>query len=298
MVGYTDFPFRVLCRELGATLTMTEMLDAKLLIERPSLQKNKLKNFEKETSPRCIQLIGKTPRLIALAAKHCQDLGADIIDLNFGCSMRKILRKQEGAALLKKPDLMLSIIEAVVQQVSVPVTIKMRTGIETENDELLLTLQMAEKLGIKGITIHGRTARQTYRMPATYDFIKKAKKMVKIPVIANGDIDSVEKMRQVKKDTEADGVMIGRWALGQPWIFTELNNNSFFDKKKIILKHFSSIYDFYGETLGVRIARKHLVVYLKKLGVDIQIIRQCHHIGSAEEQFGLIENIIRRNCDG
>jgi len=284
MAGFSDYPFRQLCRSFGAGLAITEMVDAKLLATQKNIHDFRLKNFSKEKSPRCIQLVGREPNIMAKAAQRCVGLGSDIIDLNFGCAIKKILKKKQGAYLLKEPNKMLQIIDAVIKAVDVPVTIKMRTGWQQEDMTLLSVIKKAEEFGVKAITIHGRTALMNYTHPATYEFIKKAKEVLKIPVIANGDIDCLTKAQAVMEQTKADAVMIGRGALGQPWIFAEMLGEEMPDKKQIMLNHLKSIHEFYGEDQGVKIARKHVVWYFKRLGLNENLLTDFLQLNIVEMQ--------------
>jgi tRNA-dihydrouridine synthase B len=277
MAGVTDRPFRVLARSLGAGLAASEMItsDVRLWNSRKSRQRM---NHEGEPEPRVVQLAGAEPEALAEAARRNVDLGAQIIDINMGCPAKKVCNRLCGSALLQDEPLVARLLEAVVEAVAgpgVPVTLKTRTGWNRENRNAVRVARIAEASGIAAIAIHGRTRADFYEGEAEYETIREVKQSVRIPVIANGDVDTPKKAREVLDFTRADGVMLGRAAHGAPWIFREVNGLlttgepppplSRAQVRDIVLAHLESIYAFHGEDSGLRIARKHLGWYSELL---------------------------------
>ncbi len=271
MAGVTDRPFRQLCRRMGAGLVVSEMVtsDKRLWHTRKSSYRL---DHSGEAEPRSVQIAGGDPQMMAEAAQLNADNGAQIIDINMGCPAKKVCNKAAGSALLKDEALVESILEAVTQQVDIPVTLKIRTGWCPETRNAVRIAQLAEKAGIAALTIHGRTRADAYRGAAEYDSIKAVRDAISIPLIANGDIDSPEKAKQVLEHTGADAVMIGRAAQGRPWLLREIDHYlrrgeylpspSINEKHQIIREHLIALHQFYGELMGVRIARKHVGWYL------------------------------------
>lgn len=274
MAGITDQPFRVLCRQFGAGLAVSEMLTS-----NPALRDNKrtlLKaNHKGENGLRSVQILGTDPTQMAEAARFNQERGADIIDINMGCPAKKVCAVAAGSALLKNETLVAQILEAVVNAVEIPVTLKIRTGWDAENRNALKIAQLAENIGVAALTIHGRTRACKFTGEAEYDTIKQVKQSVSIPIIANGDIVSPEKAAFVLNYTGADAVMIGRGAQGNPWIFQQIlhylaekpyQHPTLNQIHSIIHNHLEHLYRFYGDFMGVRMARKHLGWYFEQLG--------------------------------
>jgi tRNA-dihydrouridine synthase B len=273
MAGVTDRPFRILCRRLGAGLAASEMLtaDQRLWHTRKSQQRM---DHAGEPEPRVVQLAGNDPRQLAEAARANVDMGAQIIDLNMGCPAKKVYGKLCGSALLGDETLVSRILEAVVGAVAVPVTLKIRTGIDRAHINGVAIARRAAQAGIQGLAVHGRTRADFYEGAAEYETIRDICAEARIPVFANGDIDSPEKSRRVLDFTQAAGVMIGRAAHGSPWIFRDVN--AFLSTgilpppllrpqiRDIILRHLEALYAFHGEASGVRIARKHLGWYCQQ----------------------------------
>ena len=274
MAGVTDRPFRVLCRRLGAGVAASEMLTSDTRLWRSRKSQRRM-NHEGEPSPRVVQLAGSDPQALAEAAQLNVDLGAEIIDINMGCPAKKVFNKHCGSALLADEPLVARILAAVVGAVAVPVTLKMRTGVDGAHRNGVNIARIAAASGIAALAVHGRTRADHYTGEAEYATIRDIKSAVAIPVFANGDIDSAGKARRVLDFTQADGVMLGRAAHGAPWIFRDVNE--FLSRgesppalareqvRDIILSHLTDLYAFYGEDDGVRFARKHLGWYFEEL---------------------------------
>ncbi|MDO8845140.1 tRNA dihydrouridine synthase DusB [Methylicorpusculum sp.] len=275
MAGVTDLPFRNLCKVLGAGLAVSEMVTSK-----PDLQQHKktlLKSEQTgETGLRSVQILGTDPTHMAEAAKINVDRGAQIIDINMGCPAKKVCSVAAGSALMRDEALVSQILEAVVNAVSVPVTLKMRTGWDPQNRNALAIATIAETAGIAALTIHGRTRACKFSGHAEYETIRQIKEAVRIPVIANGDITCPQKAHEVLSYTGADALMIGRGAQGNPWIFKEIDHYlqtgsvlkrpDVLQLKNTVMEHLDQLYSFYGNLTGVRIARKHIGWYFGHLG--------------------------------
>ncbi|MCK0746585.1 tRNA dihydrouridine synthase DusB [Chromohalobacter nigrandesensis] len=271
MAGVTDRPFRQLCRELGAGLVVSEMVtaDARLWHTRKSRQRL---DHTGEPGPRDVQIAGGDPEMLAEAARLNVAQGAEIIDINMGCPAKKVCNKAAGSALLRDERLVAAILEAVVAAVDVPVTLKIRTGWCAASRNGIRVAQLAEAAGIQALAVHGRTREQRYSGDAEYDTIAAIKQTVSLPVFANGDIDSAEKAARILDYTKADAVMIGRGAQGNPWIFREIEHYlrtgdimarpTPTEIAAVMHRHLEALHAFYGEHMGVRIARKHVGWYL------------------------------------
>lgn len=300
MAGVTDRPFRILCRKLGAGLAASEMLTSDTRLW--STPKSRLRmSHEGEPEPRVVQLAGSDSQALAEAARMNVDLGAQIIDLNMGCPAKKVCGKLCGSALLQNESLVAEILAAVVSAVSVPVTLKIRTGWDRNNRNGVRIAQLAQDNGIRALAVHGRTRADFYAGAAEYETIRNIKSAVRIPIFANGDIKTPQKARDVLDFTGADGVMLGRASHGAPWIFRSVNTYlhsgitapalSRAEVRDIILGHLSSLYAFYGEDLGVRIARKHLGWYCEQLLTDPADIRRTLMAAeSTSVQFALVHD--------
>jgi tRNA-dihydrouridine synthase B len=274
MAGVTDRPFRQLCRRLGAGMAVSEMITANKALW--ASKKSMLRaNHDGEPEPRSVQIAGADPLMLAEAAQHNVDQGAHIIDINMGCPAKKVCNVMAGSALLQNEKLVAEILESVVNAVNVPVTLKIRTGWDTENRNGVNIAKIAEQSGIQLLAVHGRTRACAYKGEAEYDTIASIKSEIDIPVIANGDITSPEKAEQVLKHTQVDGLMIGRAAQGNPWIFKQIDHYlthkvhlpspSLLEVRETLIEHLHTLYDFYGEYTGVRMARKHIAWYSKGL---------------------------------
>jgi tRNA-dihydrouridine synthase B len=272
MAGVTDRPYRQLCKQMGAGMAVSEMISSNSLLWGSEKTKRRA-NHEGEMEPRNVQIAGADPKLLAEAAQHNANNGAQIIDINMGCPAKKVCNVMAGSALLKNEALVAEILNTVVNAVDIPVTLKIRTGWNKENRNAVKVAQIAEQAGIQSLAVHGRTRACGYSGEAEYDTIAAIKASVKIPVIANGDITTPEKAKYVLDYTGADAVMIGRAALGKPWIFREIDHfltkgeylapPSISEIRDVLLEHLENLYQFYGEYTGVRMARKHLSWYSK-----------------------------------
>lgn len=272
MAGVTDKPFRLLCKRLGAGLAVSEMTisDPRFWNTRKSLHRM---DHAGEPDPVSVQIAGTEPVQLAEAARYNVDHGAQLIDINMGCPAKKVCNAWAGSALMRDEALVARILEAVVAAVPVPVTLKIRTGWCAEVRNAPAIAHIAEESGIAALAIHGRTRNQHYAGQAEYDTIAEVKSRLRIPVLANGDIDSPAKAAMVLRHTGADAVMVGRAAQGRPWIFRqiahylatgeELPEPSVPEVRDILLGHLQALHAFYGEEQGVRIARKHLGWYAK-----------------------------------
>ena len=281
MAGVTDRPFRALCKSLGAGYAVSEMAasDPRL---RDSVKTQRRMDHAGETEPRAVQIAGADPQMMALAARYNVERGAQIIDINMGCPARKVCNVMAGSALMADEPLALSIVAAVRAAVDVPVTVKMRTGPDPARRNAVTLARRLEQLGVAMITVHGRTRACAYRGQAEYDTIAEVKQAVRVPVVANGDIDSPARALAVLRATGADAIMIGRAAQGRPFIFREvvhflatgrlLAAPSPEEFRTHLLAHLNDHYAFYGDYTGVRTARKHVGWYLA--GVPAW---QAHH---------------------
>lgn len=272
MAGVTDKPFRLLCKRLGAGMAVSEMTtsDPRFWHTEKSLRRM---DHVDEPDPVSVQIAGTEPGIMAEAARYNVDHGAQIIDINMGCPAKKVCNAWAGSALMRDEALVARIVEAVVKAVDVPVTLKIRTGWNADNRNAPTIARIAEDAGIQTLAVHGRTRDQQYTGHAEYDTIAAIKAALRIPVIANGDIDSPERAAFVLRHTGADAVMIGRAAQGRPWVFREIAHYlatgerlpppSLQEIRDILLGHLEALHVFYGEIAGVRIARKHLGWYAK-----------------------------------
>ena len=275
MAGVTDRPFRQLCKKMGAGLAVSEMVTSNSLLYG-SAKTLRRANHDGEVAPISVQIAGADPKMMAEAAKHNVDHGAQIIDINMGCPAKKVCNVMAGSALMQDEALVGKILDTVVAAIpNTPVTLKFRTGWNVANKNAPTIARIAEAAGVRAVAIHGRTRCQQYTGEAEYDTIALVKTLVKIPVIANGDITTPEKAKLVLDKTGADGVMIGRAAQGRPWLFREIEHYLKTGEKLppaqvaeihgILLAHLEDLYDFYGIDTGVKIARKHISWYTKGL---------------------------------
>ena len=299
MAGVTDRPFRMLCKSFGAGMAVSEMVTSNSLLYG-SEKTLRRANHEGEVDPISVQIAGADPDMMAEAAKYNMDKGAQIIDINMGCPAKKICNVMAGSALLKQEKLVESILKSVVKAVNIPVTLKIRTGWDTDNRNALTISKIAEDSGIQALAIHGRTRACLYRGDAEYNTIAAVKQHIKIPVIANGDITSPEKAEFVLGFTKADAVMIGRAAQGRPWIFREieyylrtgkhLDLPTIDEVQKVTIAHVNELYKFYGELTGLRVARKHISWYTKGLKHSAQFRFHMNQIEDCDNQINAIDN--------
>ncbi len=298
MAGVTDRPFRKLCKQLGAGMAVSEMVSSNSFL-RGSEKTLRRANHEGETFPRSVQIAGADPKMMGEAARINEDMGAEIIDINMGCPAKKVCNTLAGSALLRNEKLVAEILESVVKSVNIPVTLKIRTGWDKDNRNGVTIAKIAESAGIQALSVHGRTRACFFKGEAEYQTIAAIKASVSIPVIANGDIETPEKAKQVLEETKADGIMIGRAAQGCPWLFREiahylatgekLPEPSNDEIKKILLEHIENLYDFYGEPLGVRIARKHVSWYSKGQSQAARFRDNFNRLETTDEQRASIE---------
>lgn len=292
MAGVTDKPFRNICRNYGAALAISEMTSANSTLWKSEKTLKRLDHVG-EAAPVSVQIAGADPLAMAKAAQFNVEHGAQIIDINMGCPAKKVCKVNAGSALMQDEKLVAEILKSVVKSVNVPVTLKIRTGWDRQNKNALNIAQIAEQAGIQALAIHGRTRADKYMGDAEYQTIKQVKKSVSIPVLANGDITSAEKALRVLEETQVDGIMIGRAALGNPWIFEQCNdllkekpieypNDE--QKKQQIEQHLSSLYEFYGEYKGIRIGRKHISWYCKNKKDSARFRAEVNQIDLKEQQ--------------
>ena len=270
MAGVTDLPFRQLCRRFGAGLAAGEMLTSNVKLWNSKKSQARFSHSD-EPEPRVVQIVGGDPLMMAEAARMNADMGAQIIDINMGCPAKKVCNKAAGSALMRDESLVANILQSVVAAVNVPVTLKIRTGWDVEHRNGVTIARIAQDCGIQALAVHGRTRACMFNGSAEYETIREIKQAIKIPVLANGDIDSPQKAQQVLEHTGADGVMIGRAAQGRPWIFRDITTYIATGKllqppdsaevRGIMRAHLRSLYTFHGEDVGVRIARKHIGWY-------------------------------------
>ena len=301
MAGVTDNPFRRLCKSFGAGHAVSEMIiaDTALYARKKSLYRA---NFDNEIAPISAQIAGAEPDKLAEAARYQIDNGAQIIDINMGCPAKKVCRKLAGSALLQDEDLVARLLDAAVNAVDAPVTLKTRLGYENGRENILRVAKRAEQAGIAAIAIHGRTREDMYTGEARYELIREVKESIGIPVIANGDIDSAQKAQQVYELTGCDAVMIGRAAQGQPWIFRDIEHflrtgetlasPSVSEIKGIVLTHLEELYGFYGEYSGCRIARKHIAWYTTGIPNSNAFRQAMYGEESTAGQFRVVEDFL------
>ena len=300
MAGVTDRPFRQLCRQFGAGYAVSEMVTSRPDLQK-SLKTSRRANHDGEPGPIAVQIAGTDAQMMADAARYNIDRGAQIIDINMGCPAKKVCNKWAGSALMQDEVLALEIVSAVVaaaQPHGVPVTLKMRTGwCQTEKNALTIA-RAAEQAGVQMVTVHGRTREQGYKGAAEYDTIAAVKDALRIPVVANGDITSPEKAREVLHKTGADALMIGRAAQGRPWIFREVAHYLatgemlapplVAEVRRALLEHLQDHYGLYGEYTGVRSARKHIGWYVRSLPGGEDFREHMNTLESSEQQLAAV----------
>ena len=298
MAGVTDRPFRQLCKEMGAGYAVSEMAasNPRLWATDKSTRRT---NHDGEMEPKAVQIAGADPQLLAEAARFNVGRGAQIIDINMGCPVKKVCNRWCGSALLRDEPLVAELLQAVVSAVDVPVTLKFRTGWDRDHKNALTIARIAEDSGIAMLTLHGRTRADGYKGDAEYDTIAAVKAAVRIPVVANGDIDSPQKAEYVLDYTGADAVMIGRAAQGRPWIFREIDHYlrtgtvlappTISEVRERMAQHLKAHYAFYGDYLGVRTARKHIAWYVRDLHEGELFRQQMNRIDDCATQLAAVD---------
>ncbi len=302
MAGVTDRPFRQLCKQLGAGYAVSEMAasNPKLWATEKSSRRT---NHDGEMEPKAVQIAGADPKMLADCARHNVDRGAQIIDINMGCPVKKVCNAWCGSALLQNEHLVGEILDAVVRAVNVPVTLKFRTGWDRAHKNALTIAKIAEAAGIQMLTLHGRTRADGYKGDAEYDTIRAVKQSVAIPVVANGDINTPEKARYVLQYTGADAIMVGRAAQGRPWIFREIEHflktgqhlpaPLVAEVSQLMDEHLQAHYAFYGEFMGVRTARKHIGWYVQDLVGGEEFRQEMNLLTDCAEQLNAVKNFFQ-----
>ena len=303
MAGVTDKPYRQVCRANGAALVVSEMITSQAELRHTAKTKFR-SDLAGEPEPIVVQIVGTDPAQLAQAAQFNVANGAQIIDINMGCPAKKVCKKAAGSALLANPALVQEILSTVVAAVEVPVTVKIRTGTSPETRNAVAIAQIAEQAGVKAITIHGRTRECKFVGEVEYDSIAEVKQTVEMPVIANGDICTPLQAQRVIEKTQADAVMIGRAAQGQPWLFQQithfLSTGSYLPAPSLdyryqtITQHINAIHQFYGSALGVRLARKHIKWYLAHWdwAIDQESRHKLSTTDCIEQQSDLLESVL------
>jgi len=294
MAGVTDRPFRLLCRTFGAGYAVSEMVSSSIQL-RQTLKTQRRQDHDGEPAPRIVQIVGGDPAMLSDAARENVQRGAQVIDINMGCPAKKVCNKAAGSALLEDEALVARILRSVVAAVAQPVTLKIRTGPDPSRRNGVRIARIAEAEGIQALAVHGRTRTCRFNGTVEYDTIRAIKRAVSIPVIANGDIAEPQHAAQVLRYTCADAVMIGRAAQGRPWLFEQIQR--FLDtgtlladpplqvQRDALLQHLQELYAFYGEFLGVRVARKHISWYVKSREGGQQLWRTINRVAEAKKQY-------------
>jgi tRNA-dihydrouridine synthase B len=306
MAGVTDRPFRRLCRRFGAGYAVAEMAASNPRLWASEKTARRL-NHDGEPAPVAVQLAGADPLMLAEAARYNVDRGAQVIDINMGCPAKKVCAVASGSALLRDEALVARILHAVVAAVDVPVTLKYRTGWSPERRNAVRVARLAQDAGVRLLTLHGRTRACGFAGRAEYETIAAVKRAVSIPVVANGDIDSPQKAREVLTATGADAVMVGRAAQGRPWIFREIEHHlrtgtmlpppSIAEIRPALQEHLQEHHRFYGAVQGVRTARKHIVWYTQRLAGGAEFCARMNRIDAAEAQAAAVDGFLREHED-
>lgn len=304
MSGVTDMPFRKLVKRFGAGLVVSEMIASQEML-RASDKTQKMATSCADESPIAVQLAGTDPQIMAEAARLNEARGADIIDINMGCPVKKVVKSFAGSALMRNEKLAGDIMRAVKEAVSIPVTVKMRLGWDEDNMNALTLARMAQDIGLACVTIHGRTRNQMYSGHADWNAIAPIKKALDIPVIGNGDLNTLEDVEKMIEQAGVDGIMIGRGAYGRPWFLRQvmdyLKNGqktpppSLEEQCEILLSHYDAMLDHYGEHVGVRHARKHIGWYCKGLTGATDFRNQIMKLASPDEVRSLIQKFYNDN---
>jgi tRNA-dihydrouridine synthase B len=297
MAGVTDRPFRQLCKQFGAGLAVSEMVASNSLLWGSEKTRRRA-NHDGEVKPVVVQIAGADPKMMAEAARYNVEQGAEIVDINMGCPAKKVCNVMAGSALLQNEPLVAEILDTVVKAVSVPVTLKIRTGWDKQHKNAVRIAMVAQSAGIQSLAIHGRTRACLFGGEAEYETIAAVKSRVNIPVIANGDLNTPERVKAVLQYTRADGAMLGRAAQGRPWLFREVNHYlktgchlpapEVKEIHRVLIAHLDELYRFYGEYLGVRVARKHISWYTKGLYGSASFRRTMNQLDSAADQVAAV----------
>ena len=310
MAGVTDVPFRQVCQKFGAGLTTSEMLiaDTKQWNTRKSTQRLRNMASDTHTVPNSIQIVGYDAAMLANAAVAAVEAGADIVDINMGCPAKKVCKKAAGSALLKDEMLVGAILHqvgAALAPHNIPLTLKIRTGWDETQKNAVNIARIAEDAGVAALAIHGRTRAMRFNGEAEFDTIAEVKQQVSIPVIANGDIDSVEKAQRILLSTQVDGIMVGRGAQGRPWLIQQIQQAvsghdiiepSMLEKHQTILAHVKALHEFYGDFLGLRIARKHVAWYLQNMYFSRSVSKVFNVIDNHQQQLDFLSALFFRNA--
>lgn len=297
LAGITNLPFRLIAKEAGCALVCSEMVSAHGLVNG-SDRTRQLLDSQPEEKPLSVQIFGSQPGVMAEAARLVQSAGADIIDINFGCAVRKIIKTGSGAALMRSPDTASAVIRAVRKAVAIPLTVKLRSGWDATGEQAFEISKIAESSGVDAIAIHPRTATQGFSGQADWTVIKELKKRVAIPVIGNGDIFSAEDAMAMMAQTGCDAIMIGRMAIGNPWIFShvrarmrgetapDIDLNQQFD---VMRRYLAESVKYFGEEIACRMMRSRLCWFAKGLRNSSQFRRSINHISTQAEALQKIE---------
>ena len=306
MAGVTDRPFRQLCKRMGAGMAVSEMVASNSLLWGSEKTRRRA-NHDGEVEPISVQIAGADPAMLAEAARYNVDQGAQIIDINMGCPAKKVCNVMAGSALLKDEPLVWRILDAVVGAVKAPVTLKIRTGWDRGNRNAVSVARTAERAGIQALAIHGRTRACGFSGEAEYDTIAAVKAAVSIPVIANGDLSTPERVKAVLEYTRADGVMIGRAAQGRPWMFREIQHYLKTGERlpppevqeihRVLIAHLADLYEFYGEYTGVRVARKHISWYTKGLAGSAAFRHSMNRLETRDGQLAAVNEFFAQLAD-
>ncbi len=306
MAGVTDRPFRTLCRRLGASFGISEMVSSNPRLRSTEKSRQRI-DHAGESEPRWVQIVGADPREMAEAARHNADAGAQIIDINMGCPAKKVCNRAAGSALLSDESLVERILDAVVTASPVPVTLKIRTGPDRGNRNGVRVARIAERAGVAAISVHGRSRACAFRGRAEHETVRRIKSAVKMPVIANGDISCPESARRVLLQTGADALMIGRASQGNPWIFREVSHYLASGHRppgpdadevgETLVEHLEALYEFYGTFKGVRVARKHLGWYLKPRPGGTVLWSRINQVEDAATQLQMVRNFFEAQSD-
>lgn len=302
MAGVTDLPFRLICARYGCGLTVSEMVSAKGLLYK-NVKTTEMLRIDEGERPTAIQLFGSVPQELAVAAKQVEASGADIIDFNMGCPVPKIVNNGDGSALMRRPELAYEVLAAMVDAVKIPVTVKFRAGWDENSINAVEIAQLMEKAGVAAVAVHGRTRKQFYEGKANWDIIREVKQAVNIPVFGNGDIHTVEDGLRMLKETGCDGLMIGRGADGNPWLFQRLAavlegkplpaEPTLEQRLEQVREHLHMLVDFKGEVIAVKEMRRHVCTYLKGMPKAAEYRSRFHQMDTEAQFLSLLDEYHR-----